>query len=307
MNPSNLLRSLFALIFCVSSLLAQEDASSMTEAEIQEAQAEYQQFLDSLGWQDEGLGELEEWATIDIPAGFRFLNGADADALLQAFGNLPDDYEGMIAVEDVDWFVLFQFEDSGYVKDDEKDDLAADKLLKSLQESDGPSNEYRRQQGIEPLYTEGWAMEPRYNELTNNLEWGIVLRSESGNRSVNYLTKLLGRDGIMNVTLVCDPEDLEYILPTYQELLIGHQYKAGKSYAEYQQGDKVATYGLSALIAGGALYGAAKLGLLGNLILFLKKFFKIVIVGLVAVGLAIKKFFSRLAGRETVEADSREG
>ena len=276
----------------------------MTEAEIQEAQAEFQRFLDSLNWQDQGSGDLKEWATIDIPEGFRFLNGEEADTLLQAFGNLPDDYEGMIAVPNVDWFVLFQFEDSGYVKDDEKDELNADKLLKTLQESDGPTNEYRRQQGIEPLYTEGWAMEPRYNEQTNNLEWGIVLRSESGGRSVNYLTKLLGRNGIMNVTLVCDPEDLQGILPTYQNLLLGHQYKAGKSYAEYQQGDKVAAYGLSALIAGGALYGAAKLGLLGNLALFFKKFFKLIIVGLVAVGVAIKKFFSRLAGRDVVEADS---
>ena len=115
---------------------------------------------------------------------------------------------------------------------------------------------------------------------------------------MNYLTKLLGRDGIMNVTLVCDPEDLDSILPSYQDLLVGHSYKSGKSYAEYRDGDKIASYGLTALIAGGALYGAAKLGLLGNLILFFKKGFKFIIIGLVAVGAGINHVlwrFKRLA------------
>lgn len=289
----------FTLCLLCYNLNAQnEDAAGQDPAE---AQIQFEQFIESLEWQSQGQGDLKEWATIDIPFGFRFLDGAEADTLLQAFGNLPDTYEGLIAVKNVDWFVLFQFEDSGYVKDDEKDDLDADELLASLQANDQANNQYRKQQGIEAIYTEGWAMEPRYNQLTNYLEWGIILRSESGGRSVNYLTKLLGRNGIMNVTLVCDPEDLDSILPTYEDLLTGHVYKTGKSYAEYRDGDNVASYGLTALIAGGALYGAAKLGLLGNLILFFKKGFKFIIIGLAAAGVAIKKFLARLAGREEID------
>ncbi len=285
------------LLFSLNSAAQVDEAADALSAE----QIEFQNFLASLDWQDTGQGELEEWATIDIPMGFRFLNGEDTDTLLQAFGNLPDTYQGMISVPDVDWFVLFQFEDSGYVKDDEKDELNADELLEALQSGDEISNEYRVQQGIEPLYTEGWAVEPRYNEFTNNLEWGIILRSESGGKSVNYKTKLLGRNGIMNVTLVCDPAALESILPTYQDILTGHRYKTGKSYAEYRDGDKVASYGLTALIAGGALYGAAKLGILAKLLLFFKKGFKIIIIGVIAIGVALKKFFAGLAGRQKVD------
>lgn len=299
MKKNPLASIVFTLCFLATALFAQTD--QQTTDEQAEAQMQFDQFVESLKWQAEGYGELKDWATIEIPSGFRFLNGTDADTLLQAFGNLPDTYEGLIAVNDIDWFVLFQFEDSGYVNDDEKDELDADKLLNSLQESDGPNNEYRRQQGIEPLYTEGWAMEPRYNQLTNNLEWGIILRSESGGRSVNYLTKMLGRNGIMNVTLVCDPEDLETILPTYQDLLVGHSYKDGNSYAEYRDGDKLASYGLTALIAGGTLYGAAKLGFLGNLILFFKKGFKFIIAGVIALGVGIKKLLARMSGRDTGE------
>jgi len=196
----------------------------------------------------------------------------------------------MLGVPNMDWFVLFQFQESGYVKDDDKDDLNQSKLLKEIQEGDEYANEYRRENGLEALYTVGWAIEPKYNELTNNLEWGLLLRSESGQESVNYNTKLLGRNGIMNVTLVCDPADLNSILDAYQSVLVGHQYKPGKSYSEFQEGDKIAEYGLAALIAGGALYGAAKVGLLANIVLFFKKGFKFIIAAIVGIGVAIKKF-----------------
>lgn len=289
--------SLIAIFSLQPALQAQSEtapATAMTEAE---AEAAYQQFIEQFGWQESGRGQLAEWSTIDLPDGFRFLNGAETDELMQAFGNIPDDYDGMVAVKDVDWFVLFQFAEVGYVKDDEKEDLDPDTLLRDIRKNDEYANDYRRENGLPLLHTAGWAVPPKYNESTNNLEWGIVLRDESGIENINYYTKLLGRNGFMNVTLVCDPEDLDEILPAYQALLTGHHYNPGKTYAEYQSGDKIAEYGLTALIAGGALYGAAKMGLLANIMLFFKKGFKFIIAGAIALGLGIKKFFSSLTGR----------
>jgi uncharacterized membrane-anchored protein len=286
------LRFLIFLSILASTLgLFGQNVQEEVELSAAEEEAQLLQYLSNYNWQDRGVGELGNWATIQIPEGFRFLAGEETDQLMQAFGNLPDEYEGMLGVPNMDWFVLFQFQDTGYVKDDEKDDLDAAKLLKEIQAGDEAFNEYRHENGLEALYTVGWAIAPSYNEETNNLEWGLLLRGESGGESVNYNTKLLGRDGIMNVTLVCDPEDLDEILSQYQYLLVGYDYKSGKSYAEFEEGDKIAEYGLSALIAGGALYGAAKLGILANLVLFFKKGFKIIIAGVVAIGAGIKKFF----------------
>jgi len=285
------------LLFLLPALINAQESSDSSNPSAENAA--FEEFIGSLEWQNEGTGELKDWATIDIPSGFNFLNGADADKLMQQFGNLPDEYEGMIAVDSLEWFVLFQFDDSGYVKDDEKDDLNADKMLKSMKESDVANNEYRQSQGLETLNTEGWAVEPQYNRETNNLEWGVILRSGSGERSVNYNTKLLGRNGVMHVTLVCDPSILENVLPTYQNSLKGFSYKEGKAYAEYRKGDKVAAYGLTALIAGGALYGAAKLGFLAKFILFFKKGFKVIIIGVIAIFVGIKKFFARITGGES--------
>ncbi|MGB0776320.1 MAG: DUF2167 domain-containing protein [Akkermansiaceae bacterium] len=266
---------------------ATEQADESEDISIEETE-----LYKSLGWTTEGTGELESWATIDIPEGFRHLKGADTDKLMRAMGNLPDSYEGLIAVDNLDWFVVFQFEASGYVKDDEKDDLDADALLEQLKDADEASNRQRKSMGLDELNTVGWTIEPRYNEDTNNLEWGLLLRDSTGSESVNFNTKLLGRHGIMHVTLVCDPDQLDAVLPAYQKLLEGYSYKEGKSYGEYEDGDKVAKYGLSALVAGGALYGAAKLGLLAKL----GKFWKIILGGIVAVGVAIKKFFGGLFG-----------
>ena len=137
----------------------------------------------------------------------------------------------------------------------------------------------------------GWEQEPHYNEATHNLEWALRLESE-GQPIVNYNTRLLGRRGVMEVSLVVEPDALHATLPTYQGLLEGFHYKTGETYAEYRQGDKLAQYGLAALVLGGAAAGAAKLGLFTWLIVFLKKGWKLVVAGIAAVGAGIKKMFS---------------
>lgn len=280
-------RTLHSLLFAsltFASALGQEVAppSSSTEqpAEV-DPSAQY-------NWQTSGQAKLGNNATIEIPEGMRFLNGRETDLFMQDRGNLPSIYEGMIIAED-DWFVVFEYTDSGYVKDDEKDDLNADKLLASLKEGDEEQNKARLANGLDELHTIGWATKPNYNAETNNLEYGLILKGSRGGKNVNYLTFLLGRQGTMNSTLLCDPDQLESILPEYQKTLTGFQFNAGNTYAEYQEGDKVAEYGLKALVAGGAIFAAAKLGLLGTIVLWFKKALKFIVIGVIAIGAWIKR------------------
>jgi len=67
---------------------------------------------------------------------------------------------------------------------------------------------------------------------------------------VNYNTRLLGRKGVMEVSLVVDPEKLSATMPAYQALLKDYDFKQGERYAEFRQGDKIAKYGLAALVTG---------------------------------------------------------
>jgi uncharacterized membrane-anchored protein len=52
----------------------------------------------------------------------------------------------------------------------------------------------------------------------HNLEWAIKGESD-GDPIINYKTRLLGRGGVMRVTLVADPEILRPTLPDFKDLL----------------------------------------------------------------------------------------
>jgi len=232
-------------------------------------------------------------ATFQVPKDYLFTDGNGARTLLEAMGNIANGSEqGLLMAPDREWFVVFEFNDDGYVKDDDKDELDADKMLKAIQAGNEAANEERQRRGIPALHVLGWEQPPRYNETTHNLEWATRAESEGG-LSVNYNTRLLGRRGVMEVTLVCDPTILAATLPHYQEVLGSFNYRSGETYAEYRQGDKLAQYGLAALVLGGAAAGAAKLGLFAWLLAFAKKGWKLIAIGVAAVAAGIAKLFGR--------------
>lgn len=272
-----------ALLLTLTSPLRSQDAE--LSAEDAAAKKAYDDFMSSLSWQTEGTGSLGSRAEIAVPVGFRFLGGDDASKLMKFYGNLSDGSElGFIAPDNLEWFAVFEFEDVGYVKDDEKDKLDTDEILKQLQEGQKAANEELTRLGQSTLNVLGWHTPPFYNEETNNLEWAIRLSSSDGGEILNYKTKLLGRKGVMDVVLVCSEEQLANVIPQYQSLIAGYAYKKEESYAAFTKGDKIAEYGLVGLIAGGGLLVAAKSGLLAKL-------WKPILAGIVIVGAFIKRIF----------------
>jgi uncharacterized membrane-anchored protein len=245
--------------------------------------------------------ELKSLAEVQVPEGFMFTGSKGTQKLLEAMGNPTSGSElGFLAPTSLVWFVVFEFSDVGYVKDDDKDKLDADKMLKSIQAGNEEANKFRKKMGVPPLKITGWELPPRYNEQTHNLEWAIRGESE-GDAVVNYNTRLLGRKGVMEVNLVIDPEKLAGAMPAYAAVLKDYSYKSGERYAEYRQGDKLAKYGLAALITGGAAAVAVKTGLFASLILFFKKAWKLVVIGVVAVAAFIKKLLFGADARKTIE------
>jgi uncharacterized membrane-anchored protein len=246
--------------------------------------------------------QLESVAQIQVPSGYVFLDGKSTRALMKASGEPTSGHElGFLRPTNAQWSVLFEFSDIGYVKDDDKDKLDADKLLASIKRGNDEANKERVRAGNAPLEIVGWEVPPKYDPTTHNLEWAIRATSE-GQPILNYNTRLLGRKGVMEVVLIVEPDALATTLPTFKGLLTGYAFQSGNTYAEYRQGDKVAKYGLAALVVGGAAVGAAKLGLLTGLLVFLKKGWKLLVIGLAAVAAFLKKLLSTLFGRrnETV-------
>jgi len=117
--------------------------------------------------------------------------------------------------------------------------------------------------------------------------------------------RILGRSGTMNVDLILRPKEYAQTLPNFDAVLGGFKFNPGRRYSDYVSGDKVAEYGLTALIAGGAGALAVKTGLLAKfwklivaLLLALKKLIIIVFAGIAALFRKIKNW---ITGRQNAE------
>jgi uncharacterized membrane-anchored protein len=242
-----------------------------------------------LAWQrGPADGSLGAVATLKIAEGHGFLDAANTKRFLELTGNPPRDHRYTLMAPDARWFAIFFFEDSGYVKDDEKLDPEA--LLKSLQASDRAGNEERKRLGMPQIHTAGWSVPPHYDPATRRLEWGVQLRGDDGHQVVNYAIRLLGRRGVMHAILVSGPDRLTQDVADFKAALAGYTFVPGERYAEFRAGDRVAEYGLAALVLGGAAAVATKSG-------FLKAFGKLIVVGAIGLGAALLAVFRRLFGR----------
>jgi uncharacterized membrane-anchored protein len=217
--------------------------------------------ISKLEWQNgPSQGDIAGKATIAVPKGSVFLSSAGTRRFLELQGNLGDTTSYTFAPSDLEWFSVFGFNASGYVQDDEKID--PDALLEIMKKSNVAGNEERKKRGLETLVLEDWYVAPHYDVQTKRLEWGTRLRQESGGITVNYTIRLLGRSGVMSVILVSSPTSLDRDVKSFKAALAGFGFNTGEKYSEFRSGDKVAEYGLAALIVGGAAAAAAKSGAL---------------------------------------------
>ena len=165
-------------------------------------------------------------------------------------------------------------------------------MLSSIRTGLEHGNEERRSRGWDTLKLVGWSAKPQYDQQIRALAWAILLESESsGSKVVNYNTRLLGRRGVMEVTVAADPEDLQPAIADFKALVPGYAYVAGEGYGEFRPGDHVAEIGLAALITGGAAAVASKKGWLAGIGIALAKFWKLLVVGVLGVGVAVRKLF----------------
>jgi uncharacterized membrane-anchored protein len=250
---------------------------------------------DAIDWQDgpstvrlAGLGQMT------IPPGYRFTGAEGARRFSELMHNPPDGREiGVVipsfqqgsTMEDF-WFIIFSFDAIGYVKDDDKNSLdSATKsaILDSLRQGTERANEIRREKGWTPLNVINWQQEPFYDFQSHNLKWALLC-SSGGNQGINFNTRILCRTGVLSANLVLRPRLLHSSLPAYNSLIGSISLNSENEYGAFRAGDKVAEYGLVALITGGVGTAAIKTG-------FFAKYLKPILIGLFA---AIAALFNKL-------------
>jgi uncharacterized membrane-anchored protein len=246
---------------------------------------------------------------IDLPPGYAYLPPGPAGKLLEKNGGFHNENVlGLIASTDPkeDWFVVARFEDSGFIKDDEKID--ADELLSAMRDGAKESNEERQKRGFKPLSVDGWSEPPHYDAGKHHLVWALIVSDPDG-KSVNYNTRILGRKGYVSLNLVTDPAALAQYRGHAGTLLTATHFGSGARYEDFnEKTDKVAEYGLAGLVMAGAGLGAAKLIKIGLIAKFWKVIIGLLIAGkkaiiaaLIAGGALLKKVFTGRRDKEPSE------
>ena len=283
---------------------------ALTDASVARAQSDSDRkrsLFDSIEWTTgPTAGRLGSVATLTVPTGCRFTESKGAKTFMEVTENPPSGGEvGLLLCETAQggdstnaarWFVVFDYDASGYVKDDEKTELDAAKILATLQEGQREGNKERRERGWEELTLDGWVRPPYYDQSTHNLTWATRILAE-GDTTVNHSVRLLGRGGVLKADLVVGPGTFELALPAFDEVVSATTFTTGQTYAEWREGDKVAKYGLTALVAGGAGAAAMKLGLFGKLWKVIAGVFaaagKAIIAGVVGLAAWLRSMFRK--------------
>lgn len=238
-------------------------------------------------------------ATLRLGEQYRYLNPAETEKLLVAWGNPGgSDTQGAIVPIDVDpmaengWAVILSYEEEGHIDDSDAQDIDYADLLADMKKDTSSANEERRKAEYPAVNLIGWAKAPHYDATSHKLYWAKELDFEGTPvRILNYDVRLLGRVGVLSMNAVAGMPQLAQIDADMEPLIKTAEFNEGFRYTDFDEStDKVAAYGLGALVAGTA---AAKLGLFAKIGAFLLAFKKFIFIGLFAIGGLLMKLFGR--------------
>lgn len=300
----------WALVLCFFTSLLLRAEPDPTPAPTKDSLAA---LASSLQWQTGTITLKGGLAKINLNDNFRFLDHENAEKVLHDIWGNPSDPNtlGMIfpanlgPLDKGSWGVIIQYEEEGYVKDDDAAKLDYTDMLKRMQQEVRDGNPEREKAGYPPVDLVGWAAPPRYDKTAHKLYWAKDVKfGDDKEDTLNYNIRVLGRRGVLVLNAVAGMNDFAVIDKQMPDVISMVDFQAGNTYADFDpKVDKIAEYGLATLIAGGAIGAALKLGLLGSAwkfilagILALKK---VIIIAIVAIGAFFKKLFNRFSGKSS--------
>jgi uncharacterized membrane-anchored protein len=243
-------------------------------------------------------------ATLSVPKDFRFLDADDSETVLVKLWHNPPPAKkllgllipaGMTPFSTNCWVVTIAYDEDGYVKDNDASKINYDDLLKQMQKGVEENNKAREDKGYPAVHLIGWAEPPRYDAATHKMYWARQIRFDGEDAdTLNYNIRMLGRRGVLELNAIANMGQLPEIDAQTPQILGMVDFKEGNRYSDFDpKVDKVAKYGLAALVTGGVIAAAAKLGFLKILWVGLLAAKKLIVIAVVAIVAFFKKLFNR--------------
>jgi uncharacterized membrane-anchored protein len=284
------MKQLFSFMLCLSivtTFAADETDSTQIFLDSLEATFNYQ------------TGEIKfdnNIGTLSVPQGFRYLDSDQTRYVLHDLWGNPggEGTMGMLVPANIpitsleSWAFIITYEEMGYVKDDDADDIDYDELLEELQSETSEENEQRTKEGYEPISIVGWATTPFYDKNKKILHWAKEIKfGEAEENTLNYNVRVLGRKGVLVLNAVASMSALEEVKGNIDPVLTAFAYSEGNQYDDFDpEIDEVAAWTIGGLVAGKVL---AKAGILALLL----KNIKLIGLAMVGLGGAIWNWFRR--------------
>ncbi|MEH6346138.1 MAG: DUF2167 domain-containing protein [Bermanella sp.] len=236
-------------------------------------------------------------ATLNIPSDFYYINPEDAEKVLtQIWGNPPGQNTlgmllpaGKTPLDSDTWAVSIQYEEDGYVSDEDASEIDYSELLTGMQDEVNAASASRVKQGYGSIELLGWASQPFYDQASHKMHWAKELKfGQSDQHTLNYNIRVLGRKGVLVLNFIASMDQKYLIESKLDKVLAIADFDQGSQYSDFDpELDEIAAYGLGALVAGKVI---AKTGFLVAALIFLKKFG---VIFLLAGAALLKRLFNR--------------
>jgi uncharacterized membrane-anchored protein len=180
-------------------------------------------------------------AELRVPTGYLFADEKGARAFIEGMrSSVPKGIAGVLQPRSGTWWAALEFRPLGYVKDEGKEQLDPDAILKKLGE------EVNRQQSKPQSVT--WERKPDYDASQHSLEWAVRISGGQNDESViRHTVRFMARRGVLDAVVNRPARESSDLTPL-RDALKEVSFKDGERYAEYKVGDKISPGGLEGLV-----------------------------------------------------------
>lgn len=256
-------------------------------------------------------------ATLKLGDDYYFLPATDAKRVLtEGWGNPPDAVANVLGMVfpkgrtsyDGTWGAVIQYEETGHISDADAAEQDYDQVLANMKAGEEESNKAAREAGYAGATLNGWAQPPTYDATSKTLIWARNIKFDGTDyNTLNYDVRSLARTGVLSMNMVDSMDHLPVVKTAASDLGKTVQLNPGSRYADFNSAtDATAEYGLAGLVAAGAGVAVAKkVGILGIILLFLKKAGVFLLAGAAAAFAWIKRKLGKRGEEEGLAYDDQ--